>query len=252
MCFCIALMHAGIVSAVFAFMLWSLPGAVGMYGLSLGVQNMPERLPPIVYALLSGLNASTVGIVALAAVQLAEKAIKDRLTRILVIFGACAGLCYNALWYFPVLIVAGGLMTVLWDIWLHQRIGKMKAAYQAKRRRARNEQGDAEETSATTQTVPVELTKLEAVKRRPAGGSSADRIVPEQEEAGRSHAGDQPVVDDVAKNAPITPVADLKMHSISVKVGVSLIVGFLISFIVIMVIRGTVSSTRSFDLFSNM
>lgn len=40
-----------------------------MYGLSLGVQRMPDRLPPIVYAFLSGMNASTVGIIALAAVQ---------------------------------------------------------------------------------------------------------------------------------------------------------------------------------------
>jgi chromate transport protein ChrA len=250
MCFCIALIHAGIVSAIFAFMLWSLPGAIGMYGLSLCVQKMPERLPAIVYALLSGLNASTVGIVALAAVQLAEKAIKDRLTRILVIFGACAGLCYNALWYFPVLIVAGGATTVLWDIRLHQKIRKMKASYQAKRRRARNEQGDAEEVSATTQTIPVELTRPEAVKRRPAGGSLTDRIVPEQEEAGRSRAGEHPNVSDTKHT--VTPVADVKTHNISVKVGVSLIVGFLISFIVVMVIRGTVSSTRSFDLFSNM
>lgn len=54
---------------MFTFLLWSLPGAIGMYGLSLGVQQMPERLPPAVYAMLSGLNASTVGIVALAAVQ---------------------------------------------------------------------------------------------------------------------------------------------------------------------------------------
>ena len=137
MCFCIALLHAGAVAAIFAFLLWSLPGAIGMYALSLGVQNMPERLPPIVYALLSGLNASTVGIVALAAVQLAEKAIKDRLTRILVIFGACAGLCYNALWYFPALIVCGGVVSVLWDIWLMRWVGKMKARYQNRRRRAR-------------------------------------------------------------------------------------------------------------------
>ncbi|KAF1834174.1 chromate ion transporter-like protein [Decorospora gaudefroyi] len=250
MCFCIALLHAGVISAVFAFLLWSLPGAIGMYGLSLGVQKMPDRLPPIVYALLSGLNASTVGIVALAAVQLAEKAIKDRLTRILVIFGACAGLCYNALWYFPVLIVGGGLVTVWWDVWLHQKVGKMKAAYVAKRRRARNEQGDAEEIPAT-QSIPVELTRPEAVKRRPVTGSSTDRIVPEQEEAGRSHTGVQPTVAGDAKNA-VAPAADMKMHNISVKVGVSLIVGFLISFIIIMVVRGTVSSTRTFDVFSNM
>jgi chromate transport protein ChrA len=214
---------------------------------------MPDRLPPIVYALLSGLNASTVGVIALAAVQLSEKAIKDRVTRILVIFGACAGLCYNALWYFPVLIFIGGVVTVMWDVWLRQRVGKMKAAYLAKRRRARNEQGDAEEVQATTQTIPIELTRPQAVKRRTGPGSSTDRIVPEQEEAGRSHAGEHPVVDDVtAKNEPVAAVADVKTHNISVKVGVSLIVGFLISFVVIMVIRGTVSSTRSFDIFSNM
>jgi len=40
-----------------------------MYALSLGIQRIGEQLPDIVYALLSGLNASTVGIIALAAVQ---------------------------------------------------------------------------------------------------------------------------------------------------------------------------------------
>ena len=84
-----------------------------MYALSLGVQRIDEILPAQVYALLSGLNASTVGIIALAAVQLAEKAIKDKLTRILVILGACAGFCYNALWYFPLLMLLGGLATVI-------------------------------------------------------------------------------------------------------------------------------------------
>ena len=89
-----------------------------MYAFSLGVQCINEMLPDPVYALLSGLNASTVGIIALAAVQLAEKAIKDKFTRIQVILGACAGLCYNALWYFPLLMVLGGLATVIWDGWL--------------------------------------------------------------------------------------------------------------------------------------
>src|SRR5271154_1574614 len=96
-----------------------------MYGLSLGVQRMNQILPSPVYALLSGLNASTVGIIALAAVQLAEKAIKDDITRILVIF--CAGVCYNALWFFPVLMVIGGLATFLWDGHLKPQIAKFKA-----------------------------------------------------------------------------------------------------------------------------
>lgn len=50
----------------------SLPGAIGMFGLSLGVQKISNILPGVVYALLSGLNAATVGLVALAAIQVSE------------------------------------------------------------------------------------------------------------------------------------------------------------------------------------
>jgi chromate transport protein ChrA len=69
MLFCIVNLHAGIVPAIITFLLWSLPGAIGMFGLALGVQQINEVLPAPAYAFLSGLNASTVGIVALAAVQ---------------------------------------------------------------------------------------------------------------------------------------------------------------------------------------
>jgi hypothetical protein len=53
----------------------SLPSAVSMYRLSLGVSHISDAMPVPVYAFLSGLNAATVGIIALAAVKLAEKAI---------------------------------------------------------------------------------------------------------------------------------------------------------------------------------
>jgi hypothetical protein len=91
-----------------------------MFALSIGVGRVQQNLPGPVYALLSGLNASTVGIIALAAVQLSEGAIKDRLTRILVIFGALMGLCYTALWYFPVIMLAGGSAAMIWDVVLSQ------------------------------------------------------------------------------------------------------------------------------------
>lgn len=68
-----------------------------MYALLIGVQRMDEIPPAEVYAVLSGLNTSAVGIIALAAVQLAAKAIRDKLSHILVIPGACTSLCYNAL-----------------------------------------------------------------------------------------------------------------------------------------------------------
>lgn len=105
-----------------------------MYALSLAVQRIDETLPAPVYALLSGLNASTVGIIALAAVQLAEKAIRDKISRILVIFGACAGLCYSALWYFPVLMVAGGVATAFWDGLVYQQILRAKNGWKNRNR----------------------------------------------------------------------------------------------------------------------
>ncbi|GMG04272.1 unnamed protein product [Aspergillus oryzae] len=131
---------------------YSLPGAIGMYALSLGVQKIGDTLPLPVYALLSGLNSSTVGIIALAAVQLAEKAIRDRLTRILVIFGACAGLCHNSLWYFPLLMVLGGLASIIWDGWMSQRIRKIKLAW----RRRHTVHPTTETELATMESAPME------------------------------------------------------------------------------------------------
>lgn len=129
----------------------SLPGAIGMYALSLGVQRIGESLPPIVYALLSGLNAATVGIIGLAAVQLATKAIRDNLTRLQVILGACAGVCYTSLWYFPVLMAIGGLVSVVWDGWMYHWMRHLKAKWTSIR--ARPQQADAGETA---QSIPLE------------------------------------------------------------------------------------------------
>lgn len=92
-----------------------------MYGLSLGVSSMSETLPRPVYALLCGLNSATVGIIALAAVQLGQRAITDKLSRALVFLGATAGMLYNALWYFPALMVAAGVVTIAWDLKLGPR-----------------------------------------------------------------------------------------------------------------------------------
>ncbi|CEL05814.1 Putative Chromate ion transporter (Eurofung) [Aspergillus calidoustus] len=152
MLFCLALLHAGFIPALLAFFFWSLPSAIGMYALSLGVQRIDETLPAPVYALLSGLNASTVGIIALAAVQLAEKAIRDKISRILVIFGACAGLCYSALWYFPVLMVAGGVATALWDGLVYQQILRAKSAWKNRNRQPEPE-GNAPDSTGLGDTA---------------------------------------------------------------------------------------------------
>jgi len=86
-----------------------------MYALSVGVSSVGETLPGPAYALLSGLNAATVGIIALAATQLAGQAITDRLSRALVYLAAAAGMLYNALWYFPLLMAGAGAAAVVHD-----------------------------------------------------------------------------------------------------------------------------------------
>src|ERR1700760_746016 len=117
-----------------------------MFGLAVGVSHIQQQLPDIVYALLSGLNASIVGIIALTAVQLSQGAIKDQLSRILIIFGACAGLCYTALWYFPVLMVFGGLVAAIRDTWMGEKVTDALDKFKKKKS---DSQALAEENVAT-------------------------------------------------------------------------------------------------------
>ena len=121
-----------------------------MYALSLGISNIGDILPAPACALLSGLNAATVGVIALAAVQLSQKAITDKVTRILVFLGATAGMLYNALWFFPVLIFLAGPVTIIWDFrWLHSLL--KKASEMVRRIRRTTERLDVETNSIDMQ-----------------------------------------------------------------------------------------------------
>lgn len=189
-----------------------------MYAFSLGVQRIGETLPEPVYALLSGLNSSTVGIIALAAVQLAEKAIKDKLTRILVTLGACAGLCYNALWYFPLLMAVGGLATVVWDGWLHQKIRGFRL-----NRKRRNTHPEAAEETAVPPSLqtrdqqahgnssgPEDNTQMRPRRTNVPGGSNI-----QHDQAGLLTNPNQSVEDD-----------NLQKHVIRLRVGIIITVLF--------------------------
>lgn len=72
-----------------------MPGALAIFGVALGIRNVQAELPNIVFALLSGLNAATVGLVALAAVQLSERAITNKMERFIVCATGCVGILYS-------------------------------------------------------------------------------------------------------------------------------------------------------------
>ena len=243
-------LHAGWVAGVFSFLVWSLPGAVGMFGLALGIQHIGEVLPPVVYALLSGLNASTVGIVALAAVQLAEKAVTDKLTRLLVLFGACAGLCYTALWYFPVLIILGGAAAGTWDTWLRQLFSKAKARWRKrmKRHQHRAAPGQVEMGGESIDLDPAAHAGAKGLQRRPLAAASSTRPETVSSNTPPSSA---PLVPSSAHGEAIT---DMSAHSISIPAGIA-IISFTLALLLALILSRTLLSPplpRPLALFTNM
>jgi chromate transport protein ChrA len=232
MLFSINTLKYGFWTGILSFVVWSLPMAIAAYGLAVGIGNVGEQLPLPVYALLSGLNAATVGIVALAAVQLSKKAITDTLTRILVFFGATAGMLYNALWYFPVLMAVGGMATILWDLRL------LQSGWRRVRKRPANIEPPLEASVELQQVDSDGLGNSTAVERRPTPNTSSDRL------------GDSRVRSSDESEVPLGRTT-LVTHSWIL--GSIIIAAFLATFIVVMVLRGIFhGSDRGFDLFANL
>ena len=223
---------------------YSLPGATSAYGLAVGISHVNETLPAPVYALVSGLNSATVGIIALAAVQLATKAITDKLTRILVFFGGAAGMLYNALWYFPVLMVAGGCSTILWDYkFPHKAYGSIKSRGKATPRNEEEGNPDSQAMQDVSVT-PSQASPSDTTTRRTnvpgnlANGPAADLPKP-------NIIADQP-------SSPTPQAASIPLR-LSWKGGFLIIIAFFLTFITIMVLRGTLHSPpRGFSLFANL
>ena len=249
--YCITLLHDGFLPAVLGFLIWSLPGAIGMFGLGLGVSNIADTLPRAVYALLSGLNAATVGTVALAAVQLSNKAATDTLTRVLVFLGGAAGLMYNALWYFPLLMFLAGITAVVHDYrWLHGPVKAVAAVFK-KARRSKERDQVVEDGQQQQQPAPesrddstVELQNQQADNASVRRTSTRSASTPaETATATETETETEPRV--------VPPSHQLAM---SWKSGLALIILFLLSFAAIMALRGALPqpTPRLFALFANM
>ncbi|KAH7184645.1 FAD dependent oxidoreductase-domain-containing protein [Fusarium flagelliforme] len=222
MLYCINLIHGGFLQALLAFLIWSIPGCFGMFGLSVGVSTIGDTLPRAVYALLSGLNAATVGVIALAAVELSDKAITDQMTRLVLSFTAMAGMMYNALWYFPALIVVAGIGTVVYDYkWLHRPARAVKNAYlRIRRGKVTETQNVQSAENGTGSDDGIQLREQETTETREA----EPRVIPQEYQLGFSW-----------------------------KSGAAIIVTFLITFVVVVAIRGSFpNAPLLYKLFANL
>ncbi|GAA5927554.1 uncharacterized protein JCM15063_005931 [Sporobolomyces koalae] len=113
--FAISCLHDGTLCGIWSFVLLTAPGAILVTAAAFGVQRIPATLPNIVFSLFTGLNAATVGLVALAAYQLSNKVVTDQATRVLLLLSGAVASCYESQWLYPVLMVFGGLTTLLVD-----------------------------------------------------------------------------------------------------------------------------------------
>jgi chromate transport protein ChrA len=218
--------------ALAAFGVWSLPMAIASFGLAVGVGNIGDELLGPAYALLSGLSSATMGIVALAAVQLSNKAVTDEVPRVLVFFGGAAGMLYNSLWYFPALMVVGGVVTTVWDLRLAQRTWK------------KLRKGDGVGSRESHEGAAVEMGSAD----RAANNSSvtARNIRATEVEGARNLNAHDEAASSLHNEIETS-------HSSLWKKGFLIIAAFFTSFLVVMVCRGTLNGrSRGFDLFANL
>ncbi|XP_006460321.1 hypothetical protein AGABI2DRAFT_67007 [Agaricus bisporus var. bisporus H97] len=246
MLFAIVSIHAGYIPAMAVFLIWSLPSALGMYGLALGVHRLKETLPAPVYAFLSGLNAATVGVISLAAVQLSRKAITDKLTRALVVFGGCAGLLYNALWYFPALLVGASIVTIFWDIYLPQIRRCLKKKHVSVENLGREEVPEETEIIEMSR-MTEEGQSIHSVQQRSLSRTSVKST---------PSSPSSPLADNAESSAEQSPgqtLVDASRYGLSVAAGLTLFILFLMVFSALIGLRsGLAHPPLSLALFNNM
>ncbi|TXT15516.1 hypothetical protein VHUM_00019 [Vanrija humicola] len=250
--FSIAVVTHGVGAGLLAFLLWSLPGAVGMGALGFGISHIGDSLPGIVLALFTGLNAASVGLIALAALQLATAACTDKITTLILWLSASFGICYHAPWMYPSLIAAGGAATLVWDF---RRVWLRKLGFGRRARRA--EQQGIELTAAALQasdqssTAPVNPPAPAASDPTPAPSPRPSSSVRQR----ITDPATPPPDDSHAEAAQPTPTDSLKV--VAPPVAVALLLGFVLFLTVPLATRAGVHNAgkhvpRWLDFFCNM
>jgi len=201
-----------------------------MFGLAQGVSRIETILPNPVYALLSGLNAATVGLIALAGFQLSTRTITDGLSRTVLIGTACAGMLYTALWYFPVLMIIGALLAIVWDlwmkVWMKKEFLRLRKQFNDSRKRRRVVPPSA---LPSEEGVPEEISEV-----------PGDEIgMTDHGEKGAEGAQETTVAQGSQGSQGTTAEPDSPL-SITMTQGIAIIIAFFGIFITLMVLRSTI------------
>ena len=154
---------------------------------------------------------------------------------------------YNALWYFPVLMVVGGAATVVWDYrWGHNAFRAAKAGLIGLRNQPNNhneevgfgEQAELQDISHPQSLATENAPSVHRVSGRTQGPESCA-------ETTKNQVGEK-------DNARVIP-ANLELHVFSWKFGVTVIACFFLTFVIVMVLRGALQNPPlGFSVFANL
>ncbi|KAG0261523.1 hypothetical protein BG011_000929 [Mortierella polycephala] len=114
----LSLVRSGFICAIVAFLLWSMPGAIVMTVAGVLIGNLEDGIPLWATRLEQGLASAAIGLVALAAYRMSTSLATDKLTRILALVAGGASALYTAPWLLPVLMIAGGIISYVFDAFL--------------------------------------------------------------------------------------------------------------------------------------
>ena len=231
-----------------------------MYGLALGISRVGATMPSPVYALLSGLNAATVGIIALAAVRLATRAITDKITRFLVYLSGIMGMLYTAIWYYPVLLIGAGCVTTLWDLRCPHACCNFIQGLAKRWRKPPQPPDDVERRSSTTahqSSTTAFRNSLELEKPLPAlpPTSHHDSVRGRRPESCLPQGSIAPPTTPWSPDNSSLPLKPTKtdIPVMSWQVGIGIIVAFIATFATTIAISTLVLKTdRAFSLFSSL
>ncbi|KAF9910528.1 hypothetical protein EC991_006346 [Linnemannia zychae] len=152
----LALVRSGFLASIVAFLLWSLPGAIVMTVAGILIGDLTDSIPLWATRLEQGLAAAAVGLVALAAYKMSTALATDKLTRILALISGGTSALYTAPWLLPVLMIAGGLTSWIFDAFLFPFSNEWKNNRARRNEQARldGKKDDLEQGHAVSKSEP--------------------------------------------------------------------------------------------------
>ncbi|ORZ09967.1 chromate transporter-domain-containing protein [Lobosporangium transversale] len=156
----LALIRSGVLCAIFAFLLWSIPGAIVMTVVGVLIGGIKGDIPIWAVRLGQGLSAAAIGLVILAAYRMSTVLTTDRLTRVLALIAGSTTALYSAPWLLPLIMVLGGISSFVFDAYITPVLTRRRAKKAATSHKAVAsveskdlEQGDAANELETTESI---------------------------------------------------------------------------------------------------